>query len=100
MAFATRRAHVRDVRDVREDLDERTELWYHESRLSCKGFGSWGRAGEARPHVEQNPCTRFGLDLQPLSESCMALCWRNVWFNTRSSKTNFPISIIGKNVTV
>src|SRR6266699_3050046 len=68
MAFATRRAHVRDVR---EDLDERTELRYHESRLSCKGFGSWGRAGEARPHVEQNPCTRFGLDLQPLSEKCM-----------------------------
>src|SRR5215813_9023413 len=66
MAFATRLAHVRDVR---EDLDERTRLWYHERRLSYKGFGSWGRAGEARPHVEQNPLTRFGLHLQSLSEN-------------------------------
>ena len=52
MAFATRLAHVRDVR---EDLDERTELWYHENRLSCQGFGSWGRAGDAKPPVAQNP---------------------------------------------
>src|SRR5262245_8976261 len=47
-----------------EDLDERTGLWYHESWLSYKGFGSWGRAGSARPHMKQNPCTRFGLDVQ------------------------------------
>ena len=57
---------LRNVRDVRENLDERTRLWYHECRLSCKGFGSWGHAGKARPHVEQNPLTRFRLDLQAL----------------------------------
>jgi len=31
MAFATRLAHVRDVR---EDFDERTRLWYHACRFS------------------------------------------------------------------
>jgi hypothetical protein len=46
--------------------------------------------------VEQNPCTRFGLDLQPLSENCMALCWTNGWLHPRSSQTNLSISIIEK----
>src|SRR5690242_16256611 len=42
------------VRDVREALDERTELWYHERRLTYKGFG---------------------LDLQPpISQSALAHC--------------------------
>src|SRR4030095_4378114 len=66
MAFAPRLAHVRDVR---EDFDERTRLWYHECQLSLKGFGSWGRAGKARPHMAQNPLTRFRLDLAAPSEN-------------------------------
>jgi hypothetical protein len=66
MAFATRLA---EVWHVGEDLDERTGLCYHEKQLVGKGFGSWGHAGHARPHGEQNPLPHFRLDLQPLSEN-------------------------------
>jgi hypothetical protein len=38
------------------DLDERV-------------LGHRGHAGQAKPHVAQNPFTRFRLDLQPLSEN-------------------------------
>src|SRR5262249_7719493 len=38
------------------DLDER--VWGHR-----------GPAGQAKPHVAQNPLTRYRLDLQPLSEN-------------------------------
>jgi hypothetical protein len=38
------------------DLDERV-------------LGHRGCAGQAQPHVDQNPFTRFKLDWQPLSEN-------------------------------
>jgi len=41
--------------------------------LNERVLGHRGRAGQAKPHVDQNLLTRLRLDLQPLSKNCMTL---------------------------
>ena len=53
------------VRYLGKDLDERLRLCYHESPPSERVLAYTGRAGEAKPHIGQNPLTHLGPVVQP-----------------------------------
>src|SRR5437764_15315425 len=71
MAFTPTAAKVWNLG---EDLDEGLRLCYHKGPPEGRVLVHARRAGQARPHVEQNPLTRLHPPCNPMSENYMTLC--------------------------
>src|SRR5436853_7789606 len=70
MAFTPTAAKVWNLG---EDLDEGLRLCYHKGPPEGRVLVHARRAGQARPHVEQNPLTRLHPPCNPMSENYMTL---------------------------